>query len=126
MTDEPIFHLATPSEWDDAQATGRIAPASLASEGFVHCSTEGQVAATIERHFDGVDELVLLRLHPDGLADALRWEESRPGEAFPHVYRAIDLAEVAEVIPWRRSAAAPGRSTPRSTGEPRPPSPGRR
>lgn len=128
MTGEPIFHLATPAEWAAARDAGHLAPASLAREGFVHCSTEGQVAATIERHFDGVDDLVLLRLHADGLADALRWEESRPGEAFPHLYRAIDLAEVAEVIPWHRDrdGAAPGPSSRRSTGGPPPPSPGRR
>ncbi len=103
MTATPIFHLATPTEWATAQATGSVAPVSLASEGFVHCSTEAQLEDTIQRHFAGVDELVLLRLHAADLGDALRWEESRPGEAFPHVYRAIALAEVAEAIPWRRT-----------------------
>lgn len=103
MTAAPIFHLATPEEWAIAQATGSIAPASLATEGFVHCSTEIQLDDTIQRHFFGVDELVLLRVRADELRDALRWEESRPGEAFPHVYRAIALDEVAEVIPWRRT-----------------------
>jgi uncharacterized protein (DUF952 family) len=103
MTASPIFHLATPEEWAAAQATGAVAPVSLASEGFVHCSTEAQLEHTIHRHFAGVDELVLLRLRVDGLGDALRWEESHPGEAFPHVYRAIALDEVAEVLPWRRT-----------------------
>lgn len=97
-----IFHLATPEEWVVAQASGRVAPASLAHEGFVHCSTDLQLTGTIQRHFGGVDELVLLRLHEERLADELRWEESRPGEPYPHLYRAIELAEVAEAIPWRR------------------------
>ena len=96
-----IFHLATPGEWADAQARGAIAPPSLATEGFVHCSTEDQLSTTIERHFAGATELVLLRLSTAGFGDALRWEESRPGETFPHVYRAIEIAEVAEVVPWR-------------------------
>lgn len=103
MTAAPIFHLATPEEWATAQASGAVAPASLTAEGFVHCSTEVQLEDTIQRHFAGVDELVLLRLDAAELGDALRWEESRPGEAFPHVYRAIGLGEVAEAIPWRRS-----------------------
>jgi uncharacterized protein (DUF952 family) len=103
MTAAPIFHLATPEEWATAQATGSIAPASLATGGFVHCSTEIQLDDTIQRHFVGTDELVLLRLRADELRDALRWEESRPGEAFPHVYRAIALDEVAEAIPWHRT-----------------------
>jgi uncharacterized protein (DUF952 family) len=99
-----IFHLATPPEWAAAQASGSIAPSSLATEGFVHCSTVAQLNDTIGRHFAGVDELVLLRLRRDALEDALRWEESRPGEAFPHVYRAIRLDEVAEAVPWRRGS----------------------
>ncbi len=99
-----IYHLATPEQWESAQASGTLAPTTLAVEGFVHCSTDVQVPSTIERHFDGVDELVLLRLHEEGLGDDLRWEESRPGERYPHLYRAIELAEVAEAIPWRRGA----------------------
>lgn len=102
--DEALFHLTTPAEWLVAQAAGSVAPPSLAIEGFVHCSAAAQLDDTIGRHFAGVDELVLLRLRLDDLGDALRWEESRPGEAFPHVYRAIRLDEVAEVVPWRRGS----------------------
>jgi uncharacterized protein (DUF952 family) len=97
-----IYHLATPEEWAAAQATGAVAPPSLAAEGFVHCSREEQLEGTIAVHFDGVDELVLLRLHEERLGEALRWDVSRAGETYPHVYRAIDVDEVAEVIPWHR------------------------
>ena len=99
-----IFHLTTPDEWAAAQAAGSVAPPSLVTEGFVHCSRDDQLEGTIQRHYAGVDELVLLRLHEARLGDDVRWEESRPGERYPHVYRAIDLDEVAEVIPWRRRA----------------------
>jgi len=99
---EAIFHLSTPEAWLDAQRTGEVVPPSLASEGFVHCSAESQLAGTIARHFAGVDELVLLRLHPDLVAADVRWEESRPGERYPHLYRAINAADIAEVVPWRR------------------------
>ena len=101
-----IVHLATPAEWDAAQARGDIAPASLASEGFIHCSRPDQVAATIERHFGGVDELVLLHLDPAAFGHDLRWEEGRPGEDFPHVYRAIRLDEVLDVERWTRESPA--------------------
>jgi uncharacterized protein (DUF952 family) len=103
VTASAIFHLATPEEWAAAETTGAVAPPSLAAEGFVHCSTADQLDETIRRHFAGIDELVLLRLHEPRLADALRWEETHPGEAFPHVYRAIAVDEVAEVIAWHRS-----------------------
>ena len=109
MTPDSIVHLATPRQWAEAQTTGSVSPPSLAAEGFVHCSTGSQVPVTIEQHFAGVDDLVLLRLDPAGLGEALRWEEGRPGEVFPHVHRAIAIAEVLEVIPWRRAADPPPR-----------------
>ena len=105
MTDVAIFHIATPGQWSTAQLVGEIDPASLLTEGFVHCSTEAQLPATIERHFAGCEELVLLRLHPAAVAPDLRWEEGLPGEAFPHVYRALRLDDIAEVRHWRRPSA---------------------
>ena len=102
MSDAAIFHIATPAEWSTAELVGEIDPPSLLTEGFVHCSTEAQLPTTIERHFVGHDDLVLLRLHPEQIAGELRWEEGHPGEAFPHVYRALRLEDVAEVRRWRR------------------------
>jgi uncharacterized protein (DUF952 family) len=99
---DPFFHITTPADWAIAQDTGGLAPASLATEGFVHCSTEAQLPSTIERHFGGHDELVLLRLDPDSVASDLRWEEGRPDEEFPHVYRALRLTDVVEVRRWTR------------------------
>ena len=97
-----IFHIATPAQWSTAELIGEIDPGSLLTEGFVHCSTEAQLPATIERHFADHDELVLVRLHEEAIATDLRWEESLPGEVFPHVYRALRLADVAEIRHWRR------------------------
>lgn len=99
---DDLVHLATSAQWAAAQEAGRIAPPSLEDEGFVHCSTGAQVAATIERHYADHDELVLLRLDPAAVEDALRWEESRPGEVFPHVYRALRLDDIVAAVPWRR------------------------
>ena len=97
-----IFHLTTPAEWIAAQGSGEVVPAGFAAEGFVHCSTAEQLASTIERHFAGLDELVLLRLEPEAIAADLRWEEGRPGTLFPQVYRPLRLADVVEAISWRR------------------------
>lgn len=99
-----VFHLATPEAWRAAQAAGELRPPGLADEGFVHCSTRAQLVGTIQRHFAGVDELVLLRLDARSLGGDLRWEESRPGERFPHVYRAIAVSEVVAAVPWQRAA----------------------
>ena len=97
---EAIFHITTPDGWAAAQAAGVVRPPSLAEEGFVHCSTESQLAATIGRHFVDAAELVLLRLRREVLDDELRWEAARHGESYPHLYRPIALDEVAEAIPY--------------------------
>jgi len=52
-------------------------------------------------------ELLVLRIDLARVAPDLRWEEGRPGETYPHVYRAIAIDEVLEVIPWRRGADDP-------------------
>ena len=92
-----ILHIATPSEWAAATTTGQVAPPSLATEGFVHCSTREQLAGTLERHFADAGPLVLLVLDEAAIAPDLRWEESLPGEAFPHVYGAIPVDAVLSV-----------------------------
>jgi len=99
MTDEPaeILHIASPSEWAAAMRTGQIAPPSLATEGFVHCSTRAQLADTLDRHFAGAGSLVLVALDEAAIAPDLRWEEGLPGERFPHVYAAIPVTAVLAV-----------------------------
>jgi uncharacterized protein (DUF952 family) len=100
---ERVFHLATVADWEAAQRSGQIVPASLQDEGFVHCSTTSQLAGTIDRHFTDAHELVLVELSPE-VGEELRWEESRPGEAYPHLYRAIAAIDVAGVHRWRRAS----------------------
>jgi uncharacterized protein (DUF952 family) len=93
-----IVHIATPAEWESAQNAGEVAPDSLATEGFVHCSTRAQLGDTLARHFAGAGELILLLLDREELANDLRWEESLPGEPpFPHVYAPIPATAVVGV-----------------------------
>lgn len=97
-----LFHLTTPEAWAEAQRDGELVPAGFAAEGFVHCSTRDQLAGTIERHFARLDSLVLLELDPEAVAIDLRWEESRPGERFPHLYRPLRASDVLASWPWQR------------------------
>lgn len=90
-----IFHLARgePPEGDYVHP-------SLRTEGFIHCSTAAQLPATVERHYPGVADLVVLSVDPDRLAGELRWEESNGGERFPHVYGPIPAGAIVATTPW--------------------------
>jgi glutathione S-transferase len=96
MDAREILHVATPHEWAEARHRGTVAPPSLATEGFVHCSTREQIPGTLTRLFAGGGDLVLLVLDAAAVGD-LRWEALTPGEPFPHVYNAIPLAAVRSV-----------------------------
>jgi|SRR5688572_7150908 uncharacterized protein (DUF952 family) len=70
-------------------------------DGFVHLSAAHQLEGTLAKHFAGQDGLVLLALDPSRLGAALKWEASRGGELFPHLYAPLDLGALlwAEPLP---------------------------
>jgi uncharacterized protein (DUF952 family) len=90
-----IYKILRADEWAILQETGETlgAPIDLA-DGFVHFSAAEQAAETAARHFAGVDGLMLLALEADALGEALKWEPSRGGALFPHLFRALRLNEV--------------------------------
>lgn len=97
-----IYKILTADQWAALQRDGETAgaPVDLA-DGYVHFSTAAQARETAAKHFAGQDGLVLAALDADRLGDALRWEPSRGGALFPHLYGPLRLADVA----W--SAALP-------------------
>ncbi len=97
MADDDVLHITTPAEWEAARAAGQVIPPSLEAEGFVHCSTRAQLAGTLARRFPGAGSLRVLVLDPDRLGGELRWEESRPGEVFPHLYGPLPVDAVVAV-----------------------------
>jgi uncharacterized protein (DUF952 family) len=92
-----IVHITTPDKWAAAQRAGVVRPPSLHVEGFVHCSTRAQLDTTLDRHFRGAGPLLVLVLDLDAVAPDLRWDESHPGERFPHVYAPIATTAVLAV-----------------------------
>ncbi len=90
-----IYKILRAPEWASFQSQGTTlgAPIDL-SDGFIHFSTAQQVRETAARHFAGEAELFLLAFDADVLGDALKWEPSRGGDLFPHLYRALDLSEM--------------------------------
>ena len=95
-----IYKICPQTLWQEAESAGAFygAPVDLA-DGYIHFSTGAQVAETAARHFAGQDDLVLVRVESDGLGPALRWEESRGGELFPHLYGPLPVAAVRAVDP---------------------------
>ena len=91
-----LFHITTRSEWDHAIASPPYAPASLASEGFVHLSIAEQWPRTAARFFRGREDLVLLTIEPARLAYAVRYEPA-DGEHFPHLFGPLDPHAVIEI-----------------------------
>jgi uncharacterized protein (DUF952 family) len=96
-----VYHLVTPSIWRQAGG-GPYRAASLAAEGFIHCSHADQVARSANRFYADADELLALGLDPERLGDALRQDAAHNGELFPHVYGPIPPEAVAEVRPLQR------------------------
>ena len=92
MTDIFAFKLLRPNEWKDWRDTGIFAgaPVDLA-DGFIHLSTRAQVRETAAKWFADVDPAILVMVDLPPLGDAVKWEPSRGGALFPHVYGTIPL-----------------------------------
>ena len=94
-----IYKVLRPAEWDDLQRDGETAGAPIdVADGFVHLSTADQLAETLAKHFEGVTDLVCLACPAEPMTDALKWEPSRGGALFPHLYRPLRMSDVA----WHR------------------------
>lgn len=93
-----LFHITTANAWERAQTTGALRPASLTTEGFVHCSTRAQVAGTWDRFFRGQTDLVLLVLDAAKIEHEIRYEQA-DGQLFPHVYGPLNRDAVMGVLP---------------------------
>lgn len=92
MQDPPelVYKILRPSELDVFERFGRFTGSpDDERDGFVHLSTREQLAGTLAKHFPGEEELTILALEVAAMGDALRWEESRGGALFPHLYGAI-------------------------------------
>ena len=90
-----IFKIFRRPEWVDLckQGTTLGAPIDV-SDGFVHFSTAEQAAETAAKHFAGQDDLFLIAVEADRLGQDLKWEKSRNGALFPHLYRKMRLEDV--------------------------------
>lgn len=95
-----IYKVLRSEEWHALDAEGETdgAPVDRA-DGYIHFSTAEQVGETLARHFVGTDGLVIAACDAEGMKDALRWEPSRDGALFPHLYRRLRRDDVIWHLP---------------------------
>ncbi|MBI4725008.1 MAG: DUF952 domain-containing protein [Rhodomicrobium sp.] len=122
MPAETIYKLMTRAEWEAAQGEGVYrGSAHDKRDGFIHFSTAAQLAETARKHFSGVNDLVLLAVDAEALngmgegaatasllpggegqdegSSPLRWEPSRGGDLFPHLYAVLPIAAGKSAMP---------------------------
>ena len=94
-----IYKILTKRMWEDAVARGSFdgSPSDVA-DGFIHFSTAVQVRETAAKHFAGAKDLLLVAVSADAL-DAIKWEPSRGGELFPHLYSSLPVDAALWVQP---------------------------
>jgi uncharacterized protein (DUF952 family) len=99
------YKVLTAPQWADFQRDGQFdgAPVDLA-DGYIHLSAADQLAGTLDKHFAGQSGLVLAAVELAALGDTVRWEVSRGGALFPHVYGPLPLAAVRAAGPVQRAA----------------------
>ena len=97
-----IYKICKASAWREAERHGAYrGSADDARDGFIHFSTAAQVRGTAARHFAGQQGLFLIAVDAGALGDSLRWEPSRGGDLFPHLYGDLDFAAVISVTELR-------------------------
>ncbi|SDM48995.1 Uncharacterized conserved protein, DUF952 family [Methylobacterium phyllostachyos] len=95
-----IYKICPRALWREAEEAGRFTGSPIDhQDGFIHFSTIAQVAETASRHFAGQTDLLLIAVEADALGDALRFEPSRGGDLFPHLYGPLSLDAVTAVNP---------------------------
>jgi uncharacterized protein (DUF952 family) len=102
MSDLFAYKILTKDQYDRLKTDGvfKGAPVDLA-DGYIHMSTREQAAETAARHFAGQDNLVMLMIDLAPFGGAVKWEESRGGALFPHLYGELPLSAVAGKVVLR-------------------------
>ncbi len=97
-----IYKILTRRAWDEAKVTGVFLGAPIdIQDGYIHFSTAAQAGETARLHFRGQHDLILVGFEAEAFGDALRWEPSRGGQLFPHLYGplATDKAVSTDELP---------------------------
>src|SRR5262245_49579844 len=97
----PVLYKIMPRlEWEAAQAKGIYEGSAVdRQDGFIHLSAAHQVRATAQKHFSWQSDLILISVREENLGQSLKWEASRGGDLFPHIYGPLPFSAIGEVLP---------------------------
>ena len=104
-----IFKIAKSAEWRDAIAKGYYSgSADDVRDGFIHLSSRSQLSGTLDKHFRGETDLLLIAFEEASLGPGLKWEVSRGGQLFPHLYGPLPVSDAL----WERALASDDQGVP--------------
>ena len=105
MSDRIVYKVMSAAELTQMQRDGvfRGSPADIA-DGYIHLSRGSQLATTVDKHFSGVDGLMLVAVDLSRLGDTVRWEPARGGQLFPHIHGRLPVGAVVSVAALERTA----------------------
>jgi uncharacterized protein (DUF952 family) len=96
---QTAYKIFTADQWTQFNADGVFAGAPVdVADGYIHMSAADQVQGTLDKHFAGQEGLIIAQVDLAALGDAIRWEVSRDGALFPHLYGALPLSAVIEKV----------------------------
>jgi uncharacterized protein (DUF952 family) len=104
MSDRIVYKVMSLAELRQMQRDRVFhgSPADI-TDGYIHLSRGSQLAATLDKHFSGVDGLMLAAVDLSRLGDTVRWEPSRGGQLFPHIYGSLPVEAVVSVAALERT-----------------------
>lgn len=102
-----VFKICSAAQWIACATDGVLPPSAVdVRDGYIHMSTAAQVRETARLHFAGQDDLWLLAIDTHALGEGLKWEPSRGGDLFPHLYGALERAAIVHADPLPRDGDA--------------------
>jgi len=108
MRDPIIYKILRQSEWADMQGKGVFGGSEHDTrDGFIHMSTSAQLQGTLDKHYTQGDVVILVAIRFEDVADSVKYEVSRGGAEFPHIYGSLPLSAVMEH--WALSPDPKGR-----------------
>ena len=93
-----VYKILTRRAWEEAEVSGAYIGSPLdVKDGFIHLSTAAQAGETARLHFRGQTDLIIVGFEAEAFGDALKWEPSRSGQMFPHLFEALPVKAAVSI-----------------------------